>query len=401
MDFEDSPDEAAFRLEARDWLAANRLAGWEEALNGDEDLLFEWAKRWQAVKYDAGWACLGWPKAFGGRDASAVDQHIFAQEEGAIGKLSLLFTIGHAMAAPTLMAYASDEQKTRLLPRLARGDEYWCQMFSEPAAGSDLAGVRTKAVRDGDEWVVSGQKVWTSFAHRADWAILLTRSDFDAPKHKGLTYFFVDMKSPGIEVRPIRQMTGDAEFNEVFLDGVRIPDSQRLGAEGEGWRVALTTLMNERANTSGSFAPMIEDMIELASSTDWGEGRAIDHDGVREKIADWYVKSSGLKYAELRTLTALSKGRDPGPESSITKLVAAKNRQDMSSLMLDILDHGGVAWDETAPLGGKFQYEFFRTAANRVEAGTDEVLRNIIAERILGLPPEPRPDKERPFRELL
>lgn len=400
MDFQDTQDEAAFRAEARAWLDKHEIKGWQEAIQAGEDAVFAAAREWQKLKASGGWACLSWPKDYGGRGASAIERYIWAQEEGDIAMLSMPFLIGHAMVGPTLIAYATEDQKRRYLPPLARGEEIWCQLFSEPNAGSDLAAVRTRAVRDGDDWLISGQKVWTSFAHRSDYAILIARSDPEQPKHKGLTFFFLDMKSPGISVRPIRQITGDAEFNEVFFDTVRVPDSQRLGDVGRGWEVALTTLMNERAHGSVAFTPMLEEMFELANMTQLDDRPAIEHDSVRDRLADWYVRVSGLKYAELRTLTSLSRGQEPGPESSITKLVAAKNRQDMSSLMLDILDQAGVIWRDQSALNGTFQYQFFRTAANRIEAGTDEILRNIIAERVLGMPPEIRTDKDGPFRDI-
>jgi acyl-CoA dehydrogenase len=247
MNFDDTREEAAFRAECRAWLAAAAPAhegAGDGALGADEVVAA--ARAWQAAKYDAGWACLTWPVAYGGRGAPAMHRVIFGQEEARFRVPPDLFLVGTGLAGPTLMVHADDSQKRRFLPKLARGDEIWCQLFSEPAAGSDLAAVRTTAARDGDGWVVSGQKIWTTGAHFADWAILLARTDLDAPKHAGLTYFVLDMHAPGIEVRPIREMTGQAEFNEVFLTDVRVPDANRVSACGNGWTVALTTLMNER-----------------------------------------------------------------------------------------------------------------------------------------------------------
>jgi len=240
MDFSDTTAEATFREEARAWLGANILS--EEELEGLDYI--ERAKLWQKRKYDAGWACIRWPKAFGGRDASAIEQVILNQEEAKFATPMSIFTIGQGMAAPTLMTYANDEDKARYLPDLASGEKVWCQLFSEPAGGSDLAALRTSAVRDGDDWIINGQKIWTSGAHYSDYGILVTRSDPAVAKHKGLTYFYLDMTSPGIEIKPIKQISGQSNFNEVYFTDVRIPDSQRLGDVGQGWQVSLTTLMN-------------------------------------------------------------------------------------------------------------------------------------------------------------
>ncbi|MCB1741386.1 MAG: acyl-CoA dehydrogenase family protein, partial [Gammaproteobacteria bacterium] len=244
MDFEDTKEEAAFRAEARAWLAAN--APKKEELAGMDEIAA--AKLWQKRKYDAGWACIRWPKEYGGRGGNAIEQVIWNQEESKYDVPQGVFSIGQGMAAPTMMTYATEEQKLRFLPKLASGEEIWCQLFSEPAGGSDLAALRTKSEKVGDEWVINGQKIWTSGAHYSDWAILVTRSDPNVPKHMGLTYFFLSMKSPGVTVKPIKQISGGSHFNEVYFTDVRIPDSQRLGAVGQGWQVAITTLMNERAS---------------------------------------------------------------------------------------------------------------------------------------------------------
>src|SRR4030095_4235542 len=247
MDFNDSPQEATFREEARTWLKMNAPTPAElEGL----DMIAQ-NKLWQKRKYDAGWACLRWPKEYGGRGATPIEQVIFNQEEAKFRIPQGVFTIGQGMAAPTLMAYATEDQKRRFLPKLASGEEIWCQLFSEPAGGSDLAALRTKSERDGSDWVINGQKIWTSGAHYSDYGILVTRSDPNVPKHKGLTYFFLSMNSPGVEVRPIKQISGQSGFNEVYFTNVRIPDEQRLGAVGPAEQVQLTTLMNERASIGG------------------------------------------------------------------------------------------------------------------------------------------------------
>ena len=234
------------------------------------------------------------------------------------------------MAGPTMMLYATEEQKKQYLPPMAKGQEIWCQLFSEPGAGSDLAGIKTKAELDGDTWTINGQKVWTSGAHYSDYAILVTRSDFNAPKHKGLTYFFLDMKSPGIEVRPIRQITGGANFNEVYFTDVKIPDSQRLGEVGDGWKVALTTLMNERLAVGDASGVDFQEIFELTKESDFNGENAISNGGVREKLADWYCEYAGLKYTKMRNISALSRGDTPGPDASITKIVSANKLQDLS-----------------------------------------------------------------------
>ena len=400
MDFKDTPSEAKFRAEARAWLETNAPKDWRDSFsNYVQDL--DTCKAWQRKKAEAGWSCMIWPKEYGGRSAKPVEQIIWNQEEGDVAELSFPFIIGHGMAGQTIIAYGSEELKQRYLPPMIRGDEVWCQLFSEPGAGSDLAGLRTKAVRDGDEWVVNGQKIWTSLAHIADHAILVTRSDSSVPKHKGLTYFVVDMKSPGIEVRPIKQSSGDSDFNEVFLTDVRIPDGNRLGAVGDGWQVAMTTLMNERLSVGAAFPTNIDDILSLANAVQLEEGLAIDDHLVRSEIADWYVKSSGLKYTGFRTMSALSRGQAPGPEASITKLVLGSGRQDLANFAIDLLDQGGMITDpDVAPLAATFQKVFMRAIGNRLEGGTDEIMRNIIAERVLKLPQDIRVDKDIPFSEI-
>ena len=402
MNFDDTPQEAQFRAEARGWLAANRPEADLAAVAYGRDLTP--FKAWQRKKCDAGWACLGWPPELGGRGAAPIEQVIWSQEEGELADLSAPFIIGIGMAGPTIMAHGSDAQKARYLRPMARGDEIWCQLFSEPAAGSDLAGVRTRARRDGEDWVVNGQKIWASYAHVADYAILVLRTDPAVPKHRGLTYFVLDMHAPGVEVRPIRQASGESDFNEVFLTDVRIPDANRLGAVGEGWRVALTTLMNERLSVGTAFPTNFDDMLALASELEGEEGKLIEDGAVRERLADWFIQANGLKYAGFRmlsALSALSAGKAPGAEASMTKLVLGRGRQALASLALDLQDMAGIVTDEAlAPQAALFQKVFFRSIGNRLEGGTDEILLNIIGERVLGLPPDVRVDKDVPFDEI-
>jgi alkylation response protein AidB-like acyl-CoA dehydrogenase len=400
MDFSDSKEEAALRAEARAWLDANKPTDAE--LEGLDYIAR--AKLWQKRKFDAGWACIRWPKEYGGRDATAIESVIFNQEEGKIPDLpGGVFAIGQGMAAPTLMSWATEEQKRKFLPRLASGEDIWCQLFSEPAGGSDLAALRTRAVKDGDEWVVNGQKIWTSGAHYSDWGILVVRTDPNVAKHKGLSYFFLDMKSPGIDIKPIKQLSGDANFNEVYFADVRIPDSQRLGAVGQGWQVAITTLMNERASIGGGGGGGADfgALMKLAKKVTIGGKPAIEDSAVRAKLADWYCKRSGLRFTGYRSMSALSRGETPGPENSIGKLVAAPMSQDMASFGMDLMEMGGAVWDEElSPLGGIFQSSYMAIPGLRIAGGTDEIMANIIAERVLGLPQDPRVDKGIPFSEV-
>jgi len=409
MDFSDTREEAAFRAEVRAWIDANapkhlkpylERSGFGNTNTGPYDGLAE-AKAWQKKKADAGWACLTWPKEYGGRGASAIQNVIWSQEEGVYGRLSGMFIIGQGMCAPTLMGFASEEQKAHYIPKIASGEQVWCQLFSEPHGGSDLAGLRTRAEKVGDEWVINGQKIWTSGAHHSDYGILITRTDPTVAKHKGLTMFFLSMKSPGIDIRPIKQANGQSEFNEVYFENVRIPDSQRLGGVGDGWRVSLTTLMNERMAIGGGIATGFPELMELVEDLPLGDDEAVENPAVRTKLADWYVKAAGLKNTSSRLLTALSKGQTPGPEASIGKLVAGNMMQDIAKFAIDLQGLGGALTDpEVAEGAARFQAMLLRSPAVRIEGGTDQILRNIIAERVLGLPEDMRADKGIPFNEI-
>jgi len=409
MDLQDTPQEAEFRSEVRAWLddnapkhllpALQSASFGKSAFKGEEALRH--SREWQAKKFEAGWACLHWPKKYGGREATPIQRIIWNQEEGPYRILSGVFIIGHGMAAPTLMAYATEEQKRRLLPPMARGDEIWCQLFSEPSAGSDLAGIRTRSVREGDDWVVNGQKIWTSGAQHSKYGILVTRSDFDLPKHKGLTYFFLDMESPGVEVRPIKQVSGDSQFNEVYFTNVRIPDAQRLGEVGSGWAVSLTTLMNERQAIGTSLAGGFGEILDYAKRADTGRGPAIQDSAVRDKLADFYVQSNGLKYTGIRSISAISQGRDPGPENSIGKVVNGQMLQEIATLGLELQEMAGTLVAEAdADYEAKFQFMLLRSLGVRIEGGTDEILKNIIAERVLGLPGDIRVDRDVAYKDI-
>ncbi len=400
MDFEDTAEEQAFREEARSWLEANVPT--EDELKGMDYM--ERGQFWQKRKAEAGWACIRWPEEYGGRGASAIQQVILGQEEAKVAAPDTgMFGIGQGMAAPTLMTWAQEEDKKRFIPRLASGEDIWCQLFSEPAGGSDLAALRTKAERDGDDWIINGQKIWTSGAHYSDWGILVLRTDPNVPKHKGLTYFYVDMKSPGIEIKPIKQISGDANFNEVYFTDVRVSDAQRLGEVGQGWQVAITTLMNERASIgAGGGGTKFSTVRQLAETVQIDGKPAIEDSAVREKLATWYVQEAGLKYTSYRTLSALSRGEIPGPENSIGKYVGGVKSQDMASFAIDLLEQQGIVRDREhdLALGSLFQDTYMSIPGLRIAGGTDEIMANIIAERVLGLPQEPRMDKGIPFTEV-
>ena len=404
MDFNDTPQEAEFRAKCRAWLEVNaelktKKTNSAKNMNIGNKSLLEAAAEWQKKKYDAGWAMIHWPKEFGGIGATPIERIIWAQEESKFNVPKGVYEIGLGMAGPVMMEYATDEQKERYLPPMAEGKEIWCQLFSEPSAGSDVAGLRSKAVQDGENWIVNGQKVWTSGAHFSDFGILVVRHDPGLEKHKGLTFFFVDMKSPGIEVKPIKQLTGGSSFNEVYFNDVVIPDSQRLGEIGDGWKVAITTLMNERLAVGDADGVDANEAFELAKKHNKDGEQLIDNNAVRESIADWYCEASGLKNTKLRTMSALSRGDTPGPEASITKIVSANKLQAIGNFGMDSSDMSGMLMDEESDFI-KFQMAWMGAAGLRIAGGTDEILKNIIAERVLGLPQEARADKGLAFKDI-
>ena len=411
MDFNDSPEEAEFRATARAWIDANapkhlepelRKAGFAEIGVTSEDPL-EASRAWQKKKADAGWACLHWPKEYGGGSRSAIERVIWGQEEGLYARLSSPFLIGHGMCGPTMIEWASEDWNRKLLPSLASGEEIWCQLFSEPASGSDLAGLKTRAVPADDgsgDYIVNGQKIWTSGAHLSEWGLLLARTDPTAAKHKGLTMFFLSMKSPGVKVAPIKQANGRSDFNEVYFTDVRIPANQRLGDEGQGWQASLTTLMNERLSIGAGMSTGFPQLLRFCMDLEI-EGRpAVEDSNVQSRLAQFAVRESGLKYTAMRSITALSKGGMPGPENSIGKLVAGSTMQEIAMLALDLQGQAGAIWSEESPNAGRFQTMLMRSPATRIEGGSDEILRNIIGERVLGLPGDVRVDKSVPFNEI-
>ena len=411
MDFNDTPEEAAFRNEARTWLDANaqRKEAGERGFNladnrGDSDLVAR-SQEWQARKADAHWACITWPSRYGGRDATPIQNVVWNQEEARYAVAPNLFGIGQGMLGPTLMAHGTEEQKDRHLEPMLRGEEIWCQLFSEPSAGSDLAGLRTRARQDDStgEWILDGQKIWTSGAHYCKWGMIVTRSDPTAAKHAGITYFIVDMGSPGIEIRPIKQINGATNFNEVFFTSVRVPDENRVGAVNDGWRGAITTLMNERASLGGGSAAgtSVEDLLQLAQRLSLDGTPALQSQSVRERLADFYTRTKGLQYTGYRTLTALSRGETPGPQSSLGKLVGAAMRQEMAAFAIELQAQGGALNDPSVcEDDAAWQSAYLGAPGGRLAGGTDEVMRNIIAERVLGLPPEARVDKDLAFEHI-
>jgi alkylation response protein AidB-like acyl-CoA dehydrogenase len=410
VNFEDSPEEAALRAEARAWLEAHAVpkggpGDFSAAYRGHLGTLAEfeaaeaaWVDRcrwWQGQLYRGGWAGVTWPKAYGGRGGSPLDAAIFAEEQARFGVSNGAFAVGIGMAGPTIIGHGTDEQKARYLDAMLRGEEVWCQLFSEPGAGSDLAALSTKAVRDGDQWVVNGQKLWTSSARQSDWAILLARTDPDQPKHRGITFFLLDMGTPGIDVRPLRQISGAYHFNEVFLTDVAVPHANVVGDVNDGWRVAMTTLMNERHLIGGGGAVDTGALVDLVRR----RGRHGDP-LVRQALAAFHARESALRYLSYRSRTALSQGRPLGPESSVAKLANGVMRTEMADLALAALGPAGLLAGEDAPDDGMWADWFVANLASRIGGGTDQVQRNVVAERVLGLPREPAVDREVPFRQL-
>jgi alkylation response protein AidB-like acyl-CoA dehydrogenase len=403
MDFNDTPEEAGYRKQVRAWLDENApkaVARPADLLEDSNDM--QASRDWQRKKAQAGYACITWPKEWGGGGGASWQSVIFGQEEAQFPTPGNPFAIGLGMCVPTIMTAGNEADKQRFVRPAVLGEEIWCQLFSEPSGGSDAAAARTRAVKQGDEWVINGQKVWTSGAHYSDFGLLLARTDPDVPKHKGLTMFWIDMKAPGVEVRPIHQMSGASNFNEVYFTDLRINDSQRVGAVGEGWRVALVTLMNERLSVGGGGSGSGHSrVLKLARDISTLAGPSIKDSGLREKIADWFVQAEGLKYTTFRTLTALSRGQTPGPESSIGKVVSASLMQDMANTALELEDQFGIINDpKLAPLAAAFQASLMGAPGMRIAGGTDEILRNIIAERVLGLPQDIRLDKDVAFKDI-
>ena len=393
MDFDDTPAETAFRAEVVAWLSSVAKprseggVGWRRfrAKNEDDDARFlDEAKAWQRTMVEAGFAGVHWPVEHGGRGLAPMLAGIVEQERARFDVPGNMFMVGIDMAGPTLMAHGTPEQQARWLPGTLRGDLVWCQLFSEPGAGSDLASLSTKAVRDGDGWRVTGQKVWTSQAHVADLGMLLARTDPDAQKHAGITFFVLDMESPGVDVRPLRQIDGAVHFNEVFLDDVWVPDDHVVGTVGGGWSVARTTLTAERTAIGGGGMIGFAEVLELAQRT----GAASDPQ-MRQELARLHTRRELQRWLVLRTRTAVANGRQPGPEASVLKLLNSQHVAHLGDVVVAALGAHGALWHDDAPDGGFWQDTFLFQWSSRIGGGTEQIQRNIIGERVLGLPREP------------
>jgi len=394
MDLSDTREEAAFREKARTWLETNLPKGVANrgfALAIDEESVRALTD-WQRRLWEAGYLGLSWPKEYGGQGASMIESAIFNEEMARVRAPAPLNELGLSMGGPTILEHGTEEQKRRFLPKILSCEEVWCQGFSEPVSGSDLAALGTRAVIDGDHFVVNGQKVWTSLGHISDWCMLLVRTDADAPKHRGISYLLVDMHSPGVTVRPLRQITGEAEFNEIFFDDVRVPRENLLGPLNGGWGVALTTLMNERATlalaTVMRFRNVFDDLAELGRRVIREGTCTLDQRVIRQTLAQFYVEVESMKYLAYRNFSKLTRGGTPGPEGSISKVLWSELNQRMNEFAL-VLQGPRAALEEGsnhAVDDGRWQYALLRSRGNTIEEGTSEIQRSIIAERLLRLP---------------
>ncbi|HXQ47514.1 MAG TPA: acyl-CoA dehydrogenase family protein [Caulobacteraceae bacterium] len=401
---EETEAEAAFRTRVREWLAANAAEyAAPPAKPWSEDELVERSHAWQRRKAATGFGAVSAPTAIGGAGLGGEMANILFQEERRYHTPTFIGqSIGLNMSMAVILKHGSPEQIRRFLTPTVTGEVSWCQLFSEPAAGSDLAGLRTRAVRDGDRWIVNGQKVWSSWAHRAAYGILLARSDPSKPKHEGLSFFVLDMKTPGVEVRPIRQITGKSDFNEVFFTDVVIPDQARIGAVGEGWACAMTVLSAERHLAGGrdEKVAQVRELIELARQTRRGDGSALDSSEVRAKVAQWYVEEQGVRHFGARVQEMTAAGQPPPPTMPLMKLVSANKLQQTTAFRMDLREFTGL-FDEPAEMErDDIFYQYMWAAARRIAGGADEVLRNQLAERALGMPQDPRMDKGVPFDKL-
>jgi alkylation response protein AidB-like acyl-CoA dehydrogenase len=394
MDFNFSAEEEAFRQKVRGFLAEHLPKGWGTGgfrlPEGTSEI--EFARQWQRTLNDHGLLGLSWPKEYGGHGASQAQLAIFNEEMARIRAPGPLNGLGLIMAGPVLMVHGTEEQKKRFLPKILSCEEVWCQLFSEPNSGSDLASLRTRGELVGDEFIVNGQKIWTTMAQISDWGMLLVRSDTTAPKHRGISYLLVDMHSPGITVRPLRQITGGAEFNEVFFENVRVPRANLVGGLHEGWRVASTTLSNERGTSAlgviVNFQNLFEALVDLTRRTKRPGGAAAADPLIRQRLAQFYVDLQELRYTAYRSLTKVLRGETPGPEGSITKLNWSELSQRMHDFAMETLGPASqlVKGSKSAVQNGRWQFNFLASRSATIAAGTSEVQRNAIAERILGLP---------------
>jgi alkylation response protein AidB-like acyl-CoA dehydrogenase len=396
MDFTLTPEQQSFRDEVRSWLSRNLPADWASKTQAATDVpreeAYAFLREWQRRMYEAGFVGVTWPKESGGRGLTFMEEMIL-QEEMALAKApGVLNILAVGMAGPTINAYGTDEQKKRYPPKMLSCEEIWCQGYSEPNSGSDLASLQTRAVKDGDHYVINGQKVWTSLAHIADWMMLLARTDPSAPKHKGITYFLLDMHAPGVTVKPLKQITGDAEFNEVYFDNVRVHESQILGGLNNGWAVGLTTLMYERLALGFGLQVRLrialDGLVDLARRSTKDGAPATRDPLMRQKLAQMWIDTEVFKYTGARAITKLLKGELPGPEASAGKMMWVEGHQRVQEMAMELQGPyaqlmSGSRW---AVENGLWQYGFLRSRANSIEGGTTEIQKNIIGERVLGLP---------------
>jgi alkylation response protein AidB-like acyl-CoA dehydrogenase len=394
MDLSFTEEEERFRQRVRTFMQENLPQDWGKpgykGPSGEEATEFQ--RDWTRLLHRAGFIGMAWPKEYGGQGASQIELAIFNEEAARFRAPSPINGVGLILAGPTIMAHGTEEQKRRYLPKILSGEELWCQGFSEPNAGSDLGSLRTRAELAGDEFVVNGQKVWTTQAHIADWCILMTRTDPAAPKHRGISYLLVDMKTPGVTVRPLRQMTGGHEFNEMFFENVHVPRTNLLGELHGGWRVGMTTLMNERGTSAFAvwlrYRITFEELVEMARKPIRNARPATGDWVMRQQLAQAYIDLEALRYVSYRTFSQILRGGTPGPESSISKVLWSELNQRMNELAMALQGPSSqlVRDSPYAIEDGRWQFTFLRSRANTIEAGTSEIQRNIIAQRVLGLP---------------
>ena len=402
MDLDFNQDDIDFRNEVRDFIKVSYTQEMKDELarskNGSASK--ELHVKWQKSLYEKGWIAPNWPEEHGGPGFTTTQKYIFETEMAHAGTPRTI-PFGLSMVAPVLMEFGTEEQKKKYLPDILSTKVWWCQGYSEPGSGSDLASLQCKAEDKGDHYLVNGTKIWTTLAQHADMIFCLVRTSKTEKPQEGISFLLIDMKSPGIEVRPIRQITGGANFNEVYFTDVKIPDSQRLGEVGDGWKVALTTLMNERLAVGDASGVDFQEIFELTKESDFNGENAISNGGVRERLADWYCEYAGLKYTKMRNISALSRGDTPGPDASITKIVSANKLQDIANFGMDLMDNASIIKsDDKDDIRALFQGSLLGAPLIRIAGGTDEILRNIIAEQVLGMPQDVRVDKTVPFNEI-
>jgi alkylation response protein AidB-like acyl-CoA dehydrogenase len=384
VDFDDAPEDAVFRQEFRDWLGANHPG----ELPDDPEASFEIRRQWQRTLADAGWAAPGWPTEWGGRDAT-IAQLVIVQEEMALARAPVIVNaIGVWNIGPTILEHGTEAQKERWLRPMLAAEDIWCQGFSEPGAGSDLASLQTRAIRDGDTYVVNGQKVWTSYAHRADTCFLLCRSDPESKKHKGMSLLVVDMHADGVECRPIREISGDSSFDEVFFTDVRVPAADRMGEEHDGWRVAMSTLTHERVGTVTYGIQLRQKLEALLERKESWPDEAVSQRLLNQELADLWTRIEIIRLTALRAVTKAMHGQMPWPEVPIGKLLWSTVSQDLSETALHALGENGLRWkdDPNAPDNGRWSHDEVYTRMTTIGAGTTEIQKNVLAERALGLP---------------